>query len=79
MVEQEPGPPGVLGSVEICLPNSEAAPKADLCLSFLLVMILSKGNEYTVTMRDSGFDCSCIAFRKCKHIKEVEKRIVGEN
>ena len=39
----------------------------------------SKGNEYTVTMRDSGFDCSCIAFRKCKHIKEVEKRIVGEN
>ena len=39
----------------------------------------SKGNKYTVTMRDSGFDCSCIAFRKCKHIKEVEKRIVGEN
>tara|TARA_B100000941_G_C28333690_1_gene462971 strand:- start:42 stop:233 length:192 start_codon:yes stop_codon:yes gene_type:complete len=39
----------------------------------------SKGNEYTVTMRDSGFDCSCIAFRKCKHIKEVEKRIVGED
>ena len=39
----------------------------------------SKGNEYTVTMRDSGFDCSCIAFRKCKHIKEVEKRIVGKN
>ena len=39
----------------------------------------SKGNEYTVTMRDSGFDCSCIAFRKCKHIKEVEKRIVGDD
>ena len=39
----------------------------------------SKGNKYTVTMRDSGFDCSCIAFRKCKHIKEVEKRIVGED
>ena len=39
----------------------------------------SKGNEYTVTMRDSGFDCTCIAFRKCKHIKEVEKRIVGED
>jgi len=27
-------------------------------------------------MYDSGFDCTCIAFRKCKHIKEVEKRIV---
>ena len=39
----------------------------------------SKGNKYTVTMRDSGFDCSCIAFRKCKHIKEVEKRIVGDD
>jgi len=30
-------------------------------------------------MYDSGFDCSCIAFRKCKHIKEVEKRIVGDD
>ena len=39
----------------------------------------SQGNTYTVTMRDSGFDCDCIAFRKCKHIKEVEKRIVGED
>ena len=39
----------------------------------------SQGNTYTVTMRDSGFDCDCIAFRKCKHIKEVEKRIVGDD
>ena len=39
----------------------------------------SKGDPYTVTMRDSGFDCNCISFRKCKHIKEVEKRIVGED
>ena len=39
----------------------------------------SKGNEYQVTMYDSGFDCTCIAFRKCKHIKEVEKRIVGND
>ena len=36
----------------------------------------SQGNTYTVTMRDSGFDCDCIAYSKCKHIKEVEKRIV---
>ena len=36
----------------------------------------SKGDQYTVTMRDSGFDCDCIAFRKCKHIKQVEERIV---
>ena len=39
----------------------------------------SKGDPYTVTMRDSGYDCNCISFRKCKHIKEVEKRIVGED
>mgnify|MGYP001240931489 FL=1 len=39
----------------------------------------SKGDPYTVTMRDSGFDCNCISFRKCKHIKEVEKRIVGDD
>ena len=42
-------------------------------------VIGSNGDEYRVTMRDSGFDCTCIAFRKCKHIKEVEKRIVGED
>ena len=37
----------------------------------------SKGNEYRVRMYDSGFDCSCIAFRKCKHIKSVENKILG--
>ena len=42
-------------------------------------VIGSKGNEYKVTMYDSGFDCTCIAFRKCKHIKEVEKRIIGND
>lgn len=38
----------------------------------------SKGDEYRVTMYDSGFDCSCIAFRKCKHIREVEDKILGK-
>ncbi len=38
----------------------------------------SKGDEYRVTMYDSGFDCTCIAFRKCKHIKEVEAKILGK-
>ena len=42
-------------------------------------VIGSKGDEYRVTMYDSGFDCSCIAFRKCKHIKEVENRIIGDD
>ena len=38
----------------------------------------SKGNKYLVGMYDSGFDCTCIAFRKCKHIKAVEERICEE-
>ena len=38
----------------------------------------SKGNEYTVTMYNNGFDCNCIAFRKCKHIKAVEERICND-
>ena len=39
----------------------------------------SKGDEYTVTMYDKGFDCNCIAYRKCKHIKEVEDGICGSS
>jgi hypothetical protein len=32
----------------------------------------SKGDTYIVTMNDFGFECTCIAYRKCKHIKQVE-------
>ena len=38
----------------------------------------SKGNQYLVGMYYSGFDCTCIAFRKCKHIKSIEERICEE-
>lgn len=31
-------------------------------------------NGYNTEMHDSGFTCDCPAFRKCKHIKEVENR-----
>ncbi len=34
----------------------------------------SKGDTYTVEMTDYGFDCNCVAYRKCKHIKSVEER-----
>ena len=37
-------------------------------------VIGSKGDSYTVEMTDYGFSCDCIAFSKCKHIKEVEKK-----
>lgn len=35
----------------------------------------SKGDQYHVEMLDSGFDCNCIAYRKCKHIKEIELKL----
>ncbi len=38
----------------------------------------SRGDTYQVEMVDSGFDCSCIAFVKCKHIREVEDKILGK-
>mgnify|MGYP003644675328 CR=1 FL=1 len=37
----------------------------------------SKGNQYSVLMRDSGFECDCFAFRKCKHIKSVEEKLIN--
>lgn len=38
----------------------------------------SKGDAYTVEMTDYGFECNCVAYRKCKHIKSVEARFVEE-
>ena len=38
----------------------------------------SKGDVYTVEMTNYGFDCNCPAYRKCKHIKGVEERLINE-
>lgn len=40
-------------------------------------VIGSRGDNYRVKMEERGFTCDCIAFRKCKHIKSVEKRLLG--
>ena len=37
-------------------------------------VIGSRGDKYYVTMREYGFECDCIAYRKCKHIKSVEEK-----
>ena len=37
-------------------------------------VIGSRGDKYTVTMNNYGFDCTCVAYRKCKHIKQVEEK-----
>ena len=41
-------------------------------------VIGSKGDKYYVEMVNYGFECDCIAYAKCKHIKEVEKKITNE-
>lgn len=41
-------------------------------------IIGSTGSEYEVEMVDSGFACSCPAFRKCKHITQVEERLCDD-
>lgn len=38
----------------------------------------SKGNKYTIEMKDDGFTCSCPAFKRCKHIDAIEMKICGE-
>ena len=40
-------------------------------------VIGSKGDKYSVTMTNYGFDCNCAAYRKCKHIKSVEEGLLG--
>jgi len=37
----------------------------------------SKGDRYAVFMRDSGIECDCIAYTKCKQIKAVEKNLIN--
>ena len=37
-------------------------------------VIGSKGDKYYVTMTNYGFECDCIAYRKCKHIKSIESK-----
>ena len=39
----------------------------------------SKGDNYEVTMWDRGWECTCPAWKKCKHIKAVEVGLVGED
>ena len=32
-----------------------------------------KDRDYIITMKDKGFTCTCPAYKKCKHIKQVEE------
>ena len=40
----------------------------------------SKGNEYSVTLHDRGFNCDCAGFGYygyCKHSKSIVKQVEG--
>lgn len=37
-------------------------------------VIGSRGDQYHVEMTNWGFDCNCMAFVKCKHIKSIEEK-----
>jgi hypothetical protein len=41
-------------------------------------IIGSKGDQYEVVMWDRGWECSCPAYRMCKHIKGVEQGLVND-
>jgi|TARA_R110000796_G_scaffold54989_2_gene128368 hypothetical protein len=34
--------------------------------------------EYTIKMLAKGFTCDCPAYKKCKHITQIEANFVGE-
>ena len=42
-------------------------------------VIGSKGDQYSVEMTNDGFECDCPAYKKCKHIKSVEEKILCQD
>lgn len=40
--------------------------------------VLGSRGEYTIEMVDKGFTCDCPAYKKCKHIKQIETEFLGE-
>ena len=54
-------------------PSEVVNTKDHWAIGIVWPIVGSKGDVYEVRMTNYGFDCSCPAYRKCKHIKEVEK------
>lgn len=59
-------------------PSNEIKTKGHWAVGVQWPVIGSKGDKYTVEMKDSGFECDCPAYRKCKHIKSVEENWLRE-
>ena len=56
-------------------PSSQINTKSHWMVGVQWTVDGSKGNKYTIEMKDDGFLCSCPAFKKCKHIDMIEARI----
>jgi hypothetical protein len=59
-------------------PAESINTKDHWAVGFEWTVVGSKGDRYTVEMTNYGFECSCPAYRKCKHIKGVEQRFEDE-
>ena len=47
--------------------------KKNFLVDTVWAVLASNGkSSYNIEMKENGFTCSCPAFRKCKHIREVE-------
>lgn len=58
-------------------PSETVVTRGHWAVGTIWTAVGSKGNEYQIEMKDAGFTCTCPAFRKCKHIKQVEEGFNG--
>ena len=49
--------------------------KGNFLVGTIWEAVASNGkSSYNIEMKENGFTCSCPAFRKCKHIRNVEEK-----
>ena len=49
--------------------------KSNFLVGTVWEAVASNGkSSYNIEMKENGFTCSCPAFRKCKHIRNVEEK-----
>lgn len=59
-------------------PTENINTKGHWAVGTVWPVIGSKGDEYSVEMTNWGWECSCPAYRMCKHIRGVEATFLGE-
>jgi hypothetical protein len=62
------------------LKPTEFNPKDHWMVGLVWPVSGSKGNEYSVTLHDKGFDCDCPGFSfrgACKHSKAILQKVEG--